>query len=74
MGSAKALPDALALIELPETIRQLEAKVAHQQTALYNPRTKTKVPAPELARMHAQLQADQEQLAKLRRRLRELTS
>jgi hypothetical protein len=74
MPSAKALPDALALIELPETIRALEAKVSHQQTALYNPRTKSKVSAEELERMHQQLRADQRELESQRRRLRELTS
>lgn len=71
---AKALTDALQLIELPEKIRELERRVAHQQTNLYNPRTKTKVSAAELERMHSQLDTDQRELDSLRRTLRGLTS
>ena len=73
MASAKALPDALALIELPEKIRELERSLTHQQTLLYNPRTKSKVTPAELERMHNQLKEDQHKLDGLRKQLAYLT-
>ena len=73
MASAKALTDALMLIELPEKIRELERSLANQQTHLYNPRTKTKVPPEELDRLHAQHDQDQRKLESLRKQLTYLT-